>query len=151
MKRSAGILPFRRERALDVLIAHPGGPYFAGRDFGSWSIVKGQIEHGEDPWETARREFREETGWEVPDIDPIDLGHITQKSGKRVDAFAVASDFDVETFEPGMFEMVWRGRLRTFPEVDRVRWVSVADAAKRLNQAQVPLLTRLETVVAGDR
>ncbi len=143
MKRSAGLLPFQQASVLSVLIAHPGGPFFAGQDAGAWSIVKGEIEAGEDALAAARREFTEETGWSVPDGTFFPLGEITQRSGKRVTAYALDAHFDIATFEPGMFDLFWRGRRRTFPEVDEVRWTNVDEARRLLNPAQRPLIDRL--------
>lgn len=149
MQRSAGILPFRSMSGLEVLIAHPGGPFFTNRSEGSWSVVKGQIEPGEDPWTTARREFTEETGWPILDWEPIELGTVVQAGGKHVTAFAIETDLDIATFTPGMFLMSWRGRVQSFPEIDEVRWTDLVEAAGLLNPAQVPLLDRLASLVAA--
>ena len=147
MVRSAGLLPFRRTSPLEVLIAHPGGPFFARKDAGAWSIVKGLLEPGEDPVEAAVREFAEETGWPVPELALHPLGEVTQRGGKVVSGFAVEADFDLDAFDPGTFEMEWRGAVRTFPEIDRVRWVDADEARRLLNAAQTPFIDRLEIVL----
>ncbi|MDH4119030.1 MAG: NUDIX domain-containing protein [Acidimicrobiia bacterium] len=144
MATSAGLLPFRFRPHPEVLIAHPGGPMWARRDAGSWSIVKGLVEDGEDLVEAARREFEEETGWTPPAPSSwIALGHVTLKSGKRVWGWAVEWDVDPTTLTPGTFEMVWRGTVGTFPEIDRVAWVDHETARLKLNPAQTELVDRL--------
>jgi predicted NUDIX family NTP pyrophosphohydrolase len=144
MPISAGLLPFRRvDGTIEVLIAHPGGPFFARKSRGAWSLVKGLIEAGEDPLVAARREFTEETGWDCVASDLIDLGQVQLKSGKVVTAWAFESDFDLETFEPGTFEMEWQGSKGTFPEIDRVLWTDPDEARPLLNPAQVPFIDRL--------
>ena len=126
---SAGLVPYRFSLDLEIMIAHPGGPLWARKDAGSWSIVKGRIE---------------ETGWPVPPGDWLDLGEITQRSGKRVVAWAVdAPDLDPDTLDPGHFEMRWRGKLRSFPEIDRVRWVNRSEAQLLMMPAQLPFFDRL--------
>lgn len=138
--RSAGLLPYRIGEKLEVLIAHPGGPFFARRDKGAWSVVKGLIEPGEDERAAAAREFEEETGWSVPRSQWVSLGETTLKSRKRVVAWAVEADFDMDRFEPGTF--VLNGR--EYPEIDRVEWMSPGDARLRLNPALIVFVDRLE-------
>lgn len=145
MRTSAGLLPFRRAEWLEVLIAHPGGPFWARKDAGAWSVVKGELEQGEDPLAGAIREFAEETGWAVPaDIDYTDLGAVRLKSGKLIRCWAFEGDFDPTGLVPGTFTTVIRGRTVTFPEIDRVAWVTPAAAETLLNPAQVDFIRRLE-------
>ncbi len=144
MSISAGLLPFRRNSLVEVLVAHLGGPFFARRDTGSWSVIKGLVEDGEELEATARREFAEETGWTVPeDARLVDLGSVTLRSRKVVYAWAFEGDFDPVTLNPGHFEMEWRGRLQSFPEIDRVTWAEPDEARRLLNPAQVPFVDRL--------
>jgi predicted NUDIX family NTP pyrophosphohydrolase len=146
-KTSAGILCWRQREALEVLIVHPGGPYFAGKDEGVWSIPKGELDAGESAMDAALREFVEETGFAPPPREAlVDLGTVTLRSGKVVQAWATPWDVDPEALVPGTFTMEWprgSGRTGTFPEVDRAAWLSVPDAARKLNPAQVPFLVRL--------
>ena len=152
--RSAGILLHRRRgEALEVLLVHPGGPMWAKRDLGAWSIPKGEYAPDEDPLDAARREFHEELGSPAPDGGaPVDLGEIVQKSGKRVRAFAYEGDLDAAATVSNTIEVEWpprSGRRIEIPEVDRAEWFSVKDARERVNPAQVVLLDRLEEEVAG--
>jgi predicted NUDIX family NTP pyrophosphohydrolase len=141
---SAGLIPFRFTSDLEILIAHPGGPLWARKDAGAWSIVKGRVEPGETANTAAGREFEEETGWQTPSGEWIELGEITQRSGKRVAAWAVdAPALDPESLEPGLFEMRWRGHLRSFPEIDKVRWVNRNEAHLLMLPAQIPFFDRL--------
>jgi predicted NUDIX family NTP pyrophosphohydrolase len=148
MQRSAGILPFRRRDGVEVLVAHPGGPFWASKEEGAWSIVKGLVEAGEDDVTAATREFEEETGWRL-DGELVPLGEIRQKSGKTVAAWAVETDADPETLAPGTFTMDWHGQARSFPEIDRVAWVDPDTARRLLNPAQAPLVDRLLARLAG--
>ena len=148
MRMSAGLLPYRFRQLLEVLIAHPGGPFFARKDLGAWSVVKGEIGPDEDPRSAALREFREETGWQAPTENWMELGSVRMRSGKNVTAWAVAADFDPAALDPGTFRMMWRGRVQEFPEIDRVSWCVPEDARRLLNPAQIPLLDRLESRVA---
>jgi predicted NUDIX family NTP pyrophosphohydrolase len=150
MTTSAGLVVFReRDGALQVLLAHMGGPYWARKDAGAWSIPKGELEDGEDPLAGARREYGEELGQPPPDGAVIELGEVRQRGGKRVVAFAVEGDFDPAQLRPGTFELEWpprSGRRQTFPEVDRVAWFDLATATGKLVRGQVPLLDRLADV-----
>ena len=148
---SAGILLHRRSET--VLLVHPGGPFFANKDAGAWSIPKGEIEPGEDPRTRALIEFGEETGTDLgaPELTP--LGEIRQKGGKVVIAFAVEGDLDAGAIVSNTFEMEWpprSGRRATFPEVDRAAWLSLDEAREKINPAQAPLLDRLIQVTSSD-
>lgn len=153
---SAGILLFRRtaDDGLEVLVAHPGGPYFAKKDAGYWSIPKGEVEGEEDLIDVARREFEEETGFPVlaPDTALIGLGEITQKGGKRVVAWAAEGDLDPAAAHSNTFEIEWpprSGRRIEVPEIDRVAWCSPDEARRLLKDAQAPLVDRLEATLAA--
>jgi predicted NUDIX family NTP pyrophosphohydrolase len=145
--RSAGILLFRRaDAAVEVLIVHPGGPLWARRDDGAWSIPKGEYEPGEEPLEAARREFEEEIGVPPPDGEALALGEVRLKSGKRVTAWALEGDIDATVIRSNTFAMQWpprSGRLQEFPEVDRGEWFTPARARVKLNPAQVEFVDRL--------
>ena len=153
-KPSAGILLFRRRGAeLEVLLVHPGGPMWASRDEGAWSIPKGEYEPGEEPLAAARREFAEELGSAAPEGEPIDLGQIRQRSGKLVTAWALAGDLDAAAIVSNTCMVVWpprSGREIEIPEVDRAEWFDLAGARVKINAAQVTLLERLEAQLAGD-
>ena len=146
--RSAGILLWRRSYGpLEVLLGHPGGPFFAGKDAGHWTVLKGEIEPGEEPSAVARREFAEETGHPAPEAPAIELGEIRQKGGKVVLAWALEGDLDPADAVSNTFEMAWppkSGRLQAFPEIDRVEWFDLETARKKILPAQVPLLDGLE-------
>jgi predicted NUDIX family NTP pyrophosphohydrolase len=145
--RSAGILLYRRSGSdLEVLLVHPGGPFWARRDPGAWSIPKGAYEPGEEPLAAARREFAEELGSPAPDGEPADLGEVRLKSGKRIQAWALAGDLDTNAITSNTFALEWpprSGRMREFPEVDRAQWFSLDTARDKLNPAQAPLIDRL--------
>lgn len=147
MTDSAGILPYRGGATdLEVLIAHPGGPLWARKDMGAWSVIKGEIGPGEDPGAAAVREFAEETGWSVPVERRIALGSVRQRGGKVVHAWAVEADLDPASLVPGTFRMEWpprSGREGEFPEIDRVLWCRLDEARRRLNPAQTEFLDRL--------
>jgi predicted NUDIX family NTP pyrophosphohydrolase len=152
MRVSAGIVLYRRaDGGLEVLLAHPGGPLFASRDHGHWSIPKGEPDPGEPLVDAARREFREETGQDLGDPPLLDLGSIVQKGGKVVHAWAVEGDLDPDVARSEPFEMEWpprSGRRRSFPEIDRVAWFDPSEARSRVKAAQIPLLDRLEAALA---
>jgi predicted NUDIX family NTP pyrophosphohydrolase len=152
--RSAGLLLYRTTPAgLEVLLAHMGGPFWARRDVGAWTIPKGLPEPGEDLEATARREFTEELGLPVPPGELHPLGEVRQTGGKVVTAWALAADLDPDTVVPGTFEMEWprgSGRMGTFPEVDRVAWFDLAAARERLVTAQRDLLDRLPPAGSDD-
>jgi predicted NUDIX family NTP pyrophosphohydrolase len=145
--RSAGILLYRLTGdAPEVLLVHPGGPFWARKDLGVWSIPKGEYEEGEDPLACALREFEEETGTFLPTSRLVDLGDVRQKSGKLVTAWAAEGDLDAETVSSNTFTMEWpprSGRTAEFPEIDRARWFGVDAAREKLNPAQAEFLDRL--------
>ncbi len=129
-----------------MLLVHPGGPVWARRDDGVWSIPKGEYEPGEEPLAAARREFEEEVGSPPPGGEAVDLGEIRQKSGKRVRAWALAGDLDAASIHSNDFEMEWpprSGRRQRFPEVDRAQWFDLESARAKLLTAQVELVDRL--------
>ena len=146
-RKSAGLLLFRQAGDdLQVLLVHPGGPFWAKRDHGAWSIPKGECEEGEDPRSAAWREFGEELGSPAPEGDALELGEVRQKAGKTVLAWAIAGDLDAEQISSNTFTMEWpprSGRSQAFPEVDRAGWFSLAEARERINPAQAALLDRL--------
>ena len=146
-KRSAGILLYRvGPGGPEVLLVHPGGPFWARRDAGVWSIPKGEYDDGDDPRACALREFEEETGTALPPGELIDLGSVTQKSGKVVSAWAAEGDLDAESIRSNTFTMEWpprSGRTAEFPEVDRAAWLGIDAAREKLVAAQAELLDRL--------
>jgi predicted NUDIX family NTP pyrophosphohydrolase len=149
MKHSAGVLTYRRAPALEVLLVHPGGPYWMRRDRGAWQISKGMIEEGEDAASAALREAREELGTAL--VGPLQpLGDIRQSGGKRVTAFAVQQDLDPAAIESNLFEMEWppkSGKLASFPEVGAARWMRLDEAREMMLPSQQPLLDRLAELV----
>jgi len=148
---SAGILLWqRRAGRLEVLLGHPGGPFFAKKDAGAWGVPKGEVEAGEELFAVARREFAEETGHAVPDGPAIELGEITQKGGKRVIAWAVEGDLDPVAATSNTFELEWpphSGRKQAFPEIDRVAWFDPDAARIAIRDAQAPFLDRLDAAI----
>jgi predicted NUDIX family NTP pyrophosphohydrolase len=143
VKRSAGVLLRRPDGR--VLLVHPGGPFWAKRDAGAWSIPKGEYEDGDDPEACARREFEEELGSAAPE-GLVDLGTVRQKNGKEVRAYLARGDLDVAGVVSNTFTMEWppkSGRTAEFPEIDRAEWFTVDEAREKLNPAQAELLDRL--------
>ena len=130
-----------------MLLVHPGGPFWARRDLGAWSIPKGELDDGElDALSTARREFEEELGHPAPPGPYVELGEVRQKGGKRVVAWAVDGDLDTDAVRSNTFTLEWprgSGRLREFPEVDRAEWFDLAEAGERILEGQRPLLDAL--------
>jgi predicted NUDIX family NTP pyrophosphohydrolase len=146
-KLSAGLLLYRvRNDIVEVLIAHPGGPFWARKDDGAWSIPKGEYTDGEDPWAAAQREFEEEVGLAPPTGPRIEFPPLKQPSGKVITAFAVRGDLDLADAHSNTFELEWpkgSGRIQAFPEVDRVDWFPVAQAKTKLLKGHRPFLDRL--------
>ena len=152
-RRSAGILLYRRTSggAVEVLLGHPGGPFWARRDTGAWMVPKGAIEPGERPLDAALREFAEEVG-PVPPGTPVPLRTVRQNGGKLVEVFALEGEFDPAALQSNSFEMEWpprSGRMRSFPELDRVQWMGIAEARTRMLASQEPLLDALEGLLTG--
>lgn len=146
-KLSAGVLLYRIvDGVVEVLIVHPGGPFWARRDDGAWSVPKGEYTDDEDPWAAARREFSEELGAPPPDGPRIDLTPVRQSGGKVVTVFAVRGDLDATAAHSNTFAMEWpkgSGTLKEFPEIDRAAWFPVAEARRKLLTGQRPLLEEL--------
>jgi predicted NUDIX family NTP pyrophosphohydrolase len=152
-RTSAGILLWRRRGPrIEVLLGHPGSPYFARKDAGDWTVLKGEVDPGEELVAVARREFAEETGHALDDdARLVELGDIRQRSGKVVFAWAVEGDLDPATAVSNTFEMEWpprSGRVQAFPEIDRVEWFGLAEARVKIKDAQAPFLDRLEAANA---
>jgi predicted NUDIX family NTP pyrophosphohydrolase len=152
-KRSAALLLYRRRSGEpEVLLAHPGGPLWAKRDAGAWTVPKGEIERGEEPLAVARREFEEETGQRPPNGDVVSLGEVRQKSGKLVQAWAAEGDLDPATAKSNTFPLEWppgTGNWIDVPEIDRVEWFGLDEARRRLNPAQVAFIDRLAEVIGA--
>jgi predicted NUDIX family NTP pyrophosphohydrolase len=150
---SAGILAYRRARyGLEVLLVHPGGPYWGKKDDGAWSIPKGEIDMSEDPEHAARREFAEELGPAASIGSLHALGEIRQRGGKRVIAFCGEADFDTASLSSNTFEIEWpprSGRLQAFPEVDRAEWFDLATARSKTLSGQIELIDRFETLTVS--
>ena len=147
LKLSAGILMYRRgSGGLELLLVHPGGPFWAKKDQGAWSIPKGEYEEGEDPLAVARREFEEELGVPAPDVDVVALGEIAQPSRKVITAFAVEGEYDPSKLRSNLFEMEWppkSGRKQCFPEVDHAAWFTLGEARAKIMPGQEPFIDRL--------
>jgi predicted NUDIX family NTP pyrophosphohydrolase len=150
VKKTAGLLLFRETSGiLEVLLAHPGGPFWAKKDDGAWSIPKGEFEEGEEPLEAAKREFEEETGTK-PQGEAIRLEPLRQAGGKIVYAFAIRAEFDPATLKSNTFRMEWppkSGRQQEFPEVDRAAWFPIEEAEGKILKSQAPLLRQLRDKV----
>lgn len=151
-RNSAGLLMYRiRDGQLQLLIVHPGGPFWAKKDAGSWFIPKGEIEAGEDEFAAAQREFQEETGV-VPAGPFLDLGEVTHKSGKRVRAWAFAGDCDPAAVVSNSFSMEWpprSGRMQSFPEIDRAEFVDAPTARRKLKPAEYEFVERLQSALGS--
>jgi predicted NUDIX family NTP pyrophosphohydrolase len=153
MKESAGLLLFRRRQgAIEVFLVHPGGPLWAKKDLGAWSIPKGELAGGEDLLSAAYREFSEETGVVLGEGTPLPLGNVRQKAGKVVYAWALEGDLDPDRIRSNIFTMEWpprSGVLVEFPEIDRGAWFDLETAGMRLNPAQREFLDRLTLLATG--
>jgi predicted NUDIX family NTP pyrophosphohydrolase len=148
MKRSAALLVYKRSKTgIEVFLVHPGGPFWAKKDAGAWSIPKGEHEDGDDSRACALREFEEELGSPLPaDAELVELGSVKLKSGKHVTAYAVEGDLDADSITSNTFTLEWpprSGRTREFPEVDRAGWFDLTRAHEKLNPAQAEFLVRL--------
>ena len=153
-KTSAGLLLYRvTTHGVDVLLGHPGGPFWARRDDGAWTIPKGEYTD-EDAWDAARREFREELGLAAPDGPRIDFDPVKQAGGKVVTAFGVHADLDVAAARSNTFELEWpkgSGNLRQYPELDRVAWFPLTQARSKVLKGQLPLLDQLVAALGPER
>lgn len=150
--KSAGIIAYRKRRKVEVLLVHPGGPFWRNKDLGAWSIPKGEYADGEDAEIAARREFAEELGLELS-VPLIALGQVRQRGGKLVTAFAAELDIDVRSIRSNTFEMEWPprgGKRQAFPEVDRAEWLTLEAAREKINAGQRPLLDRLEQLTDSE-
>jgi predicted NUDIX family NTP pyrophosphohydrolase len=146
---SAGILLFKRVPQLQVLLVHPGGPFWQRKDEGAWTIPKGEVNEGEALLETAIREFAEETGTSLQG-EFIELGYIVQKGGKQVHAWACESDLDTSAIVSNTFELEWpprSGKMKSFPEVDKAEWFDIDVALVKINDKQQELIVRLQSMV----
>ncbi|MEN6386869.1 MAG: NUDIX domain-containing protein [Phycisphaerales bacterium] len=150
-KRSAGLLVYRfHKNTLEVLLIHPGGPFWQNKDAASWSIPKGLYETGEHPLDAAKREFMEETGFNPPKGDFVELTPQKQPSGKIVSAWAIQGDYDTSKMVSNMFEMEWppkSGKMAEFPEADRAEWFNMKDAKKKILKGQLPFLDELNNLL----
>lgn len=150
-KKSAGIIPYRIvDKKLEILLAHPGGPFWKNKDLGAWSIVKGEYNGDEEPLSAARREWKEETGLEIEGQFKA-LKPVRQKSGKEVLAWAVEADIDPSHITSNEFEIEWppkSGRKQSFPEIDRAAWLPAAAAKDKINPGQAPLIDQLISMLA---
>jgi predicted NUDIX family NTP pyrophosphohydrolase len=150
-RRSAGILLYRRRGTLvEVLLVHPGGPFWSKKDDGAWFVPKGELEGDEEPLAAARREFREELGTDAPALEALSLGTVKNKSGKLIYAWALEGEFDPESVKSNTFELEWpprSGKIREVPEVDRAGFFSLQAAAVKLHAAELPFLERLRALI----
>jgi predicted NUDIX family NTP pyrophosphohydrolase len=150
--KSAGIIAYRKHPRLEVLLVHPGGPFWRNKDLGAWSIPKGEYADGDDAEIAARREFAEELGVELSGpLTP--LGEVRQRGGKLVTAFAAELDLDVRSIRSNTFEMEWpprSGKRQAFPEVDRAEWFTLEQAREKINAGQRPLLDRLAQLAGSE-
>jgi predicted NUDIX family NTP pyrophosphohydrolase len=153
MVTSAGIVLYRRtDRGVEVLLGHMGGPYWAKKDDGAWSIPKGEYDDTEDAYEAARREFAEEIGQAPPDTAVIDLGQIVQRNGKVVTAYALEGDLDPDSVVSNTFDLEWpprSGRIQSFPEIDRAAWFDAEEARTKALASQGELFDRLAQRLAA--
>jgi predicted NUDIX family NTP pyrophosphohydrolase len=153
MKESAGLLLYRRQAGqIQVLLVHPGGPFWANKDAGAWTIPKGELEDGEGPLDTALREFKQETGTALGTPAAVPLGSVRQKAGKLVHAWAVEGDLDSDAIRSNTFTIEWppsSGKRAEFPEIDRADWFDLTTARIKVNPAQIAFLDRLEQLATG--
>lgn len=153
-KTSAGLILFRtRNEKLELLLVHPGGPFWSRKDDGAWFIPKGELAEGEEPLDCAKREFEEETGMR-PEGEFLPLGSVKQKSGKTIHAWAFAGDCDADAVKSNTFTIEWppkSGKMREFPEVDRAGFFTVAQAKAKMHPVEFPLIVRLQELLRCDR
>jgi predicted NUDIX family NTP pyrophosphohydrolase len=146
-KQSAGLLLYRKTaKGLEVLIGHPGGPFWAKKDKTAWSIPKGEFTEDEDAFVAAKREFREEMGIDAPEAEFSELGTFKQPSGKLVHAWAAEADLDTKQVKSNLFDMEWppkSGQIQQFPEIDKAGWFPLAQALEKVVKGQIPLLEKL--------
>lgn len=146
-KQSARLLLYRRKNGqIEVLIGHPGGPFWAKKDKGAWSLPKGEFEEGEDSLTAAKREFGEEIGQQAPEGDYQELGTVKLKSGKTIYGWTLEADMDVSTIDSNTFEIEWppkSGQMQTFPEIDRAAWMSLETAKIKMHTGQSEFIDRL--------
>ncbi|MDB5276658.1 MAG: hypothetical protein JWR61_1613 [Ferruginibacter sp.] len=153
MKQSAGILLFKRvSKKIEVLLVHPGGPFWKNKDLGSWSIPKGEFTDEESAREAARREFKEETGFAITEKEKmLPLTMVKQKSGKLIYAWAVEKDIDATAIKSNHFEIEWppkSGQLKSFPEIDKAEWFSLEEAMQKINSSQAAFITELQQLLS---
>lgn len=149
-KHSAGILVYRKNNGVEVFLIHPGGPFFAKKDNGAWSVPKGEFGRDEDPLHAARREFEEETGHKISG-DFIPLPTVRQKGGKIVHVWAVEGDIDADSIISNTFQLAWpprSGNIQEFPEVDKAAWFDLQIAREKINAGQISLLDELSALIA---
>lgn len=153
-KKSAGILLYRLQNDnWEVLLVHPGGPFWAKKDLGAWSIPKGEFDENENPLDAAKREVEEETGMKVQG-DFIELTPVKQKSSKLIYAWALRGNFDAAQIKSNTFEIEWppkSGKKKSFPEVDKAAWFKIGEAKKKITEGQLPLINEIETKLAALR
>ena len=152
MKKSAGILLYRRTKSkLEIMLVHPGGPFWKNKDEGSWSIPKGEFADDENALDAAKREFEEETGFSC-NGDFLELKSVKQKSGKMVFAWALEKDVDTSKVKSNEFEMEWppkSGKQQRFPEIDRAQWFSADEAKQKINASQSTFINELISIISG--
>ena len=153
MKHSAGLLLYRiRDNRPEVFLVHPGGPFWKNKDIASWSIPKGEVAEGEDPLQTAKREFAEETGFAIPDGVPIALSQIGQSGNKIVSTWYLQGDVDPAAVRSNLFQMEWppkSGKNQQFPEVDKAAWYGLDEAKVKVHKGQIPIIEELERILEG--
>lgn len=150
VKKSAGLLLYRiKNNLMEILLVHPGGPFWQKKDIGSWSIPKGEVEEGEELLKAAFRETEEETGLKPDENQVFPLNPVKQKSGKIIYAFALKTDVKIDLIKSNLFEMEWpprSGKKKSFPEVDKVEWFSIEEAKKKIVPGQMAIIGQLEQI-----
>ncbi|HEY5393380.1 MAG TPA: NUDIX domain-containing protein [Hanamia sp.] len=150
-KKSAGLLLYRiKNNLMEILLVHPGGPFWQKKDIGSWSIPKGEVEEGEELLKAAFRETEEETGLKLEENKPLPLNPVKQKSGKIIYAFALQADVKIDNIKSNLFEMEWpprSGKKQSFPEVDKAQWFSIEEAKMKIVPGQIAIIEQLEQIV----